>query len=250
MTQNSKPHELLESLLKQAQNWAQNKESHFYVFDIDSTLLDVSPRIQRILDDFLKTPEIIANYPEVLKHTEDIKVESTDWGIRHAFERLSVPNIPTAFIDKAKNYWREYFFANTHLPLDLPYAGAVNFVQNLHQLGHHIFYLTGRDVHRMKTGTIASLIQHGFPVEKERVELVLKPDKSIQDTEFKKKWFEDLIKIHPEAQFLFFENEPLNIAAVRHLEPHLKIVFFESTHSRKMEAPKDLPKIQHFKTRK
>lgn len=247
MTRNSNPQDHLKNLIIEAQKWATNKEFHFYVFDIDSTLLDVSPRIQRILDGFLKTPEIITNYPEVLKHTEDIRVEPTDWGIRHAFERLNIQDVPRDFIEKAKAYWHEHFFANTHLQLDLPYDGAVNFVQSLYELGHHIFYLTGRDIHRMQTGTIESLKHHGFPVEKDRAQLVLKPHKSIQDTEFKKDWFANLVSKHPQIQFIFFENEPLNIEAVRHLQPHIKIVFFESTHSRKMEAPKDLPRIQNFR---
>jgi hypothetical protein len=247
MTQNTKSLNPLQSLLDEAAEYSRLSETQFYVFDIDSTLLDVSPRIQKIINDFMQTPEVVENYPEILSQVQFIKIEPTDWGIRHAFERLKIPNVPASFIEKAKSYWREHFFSNIHLPVDQPYEGATEFVQNIHQMGHQIIYLTGRDLPRMGAGTVASLRQHGFPVEIEKTQLVLKPDKTLIDTEFKKNWFEEFIKNNPNRKFLFFENEPMNIQAIRHLHPIVKVIFFESTHSGKLDAPTDLPKIQNFK---
>lgn len=247
MTQNSNNNPLLQRLIDEAMTRSQLNKADFYVFDIDSTLLDVSPRIQNILNDFLKSPELAKNHPEILAQIKHISVKPTDWGIRHAFERLNIPNLPESIKEKAKNYWREHFFANTHLPLDRPYEGATEFVQTIHNLGHHIFYLTGRDVHRMGEGTVSSLKQHGFPIETAKAQLILKPDKNMVDTHYKKDWFEQIIKVNPDTQFLFFENEPLNIEAVRHLHPVVKVIFFDSTHSGKLDSPTDLPKIQNFK---
>lgn len=238
---------ILSKILEEAKEKSQNKEFHFYVFDIDSTLLDVSPRIQKILEAFAQDPDLHAEYPEIAKKFQQVKVERNDWGIRQAFERLKIPTVPQKLKDKAKSYWQEHFFSNLFLHHDLPYEGATEFVNQLYNLGHHVVYLTGRDVHRMGTGTEASLKQLGFPVATEKSQLVLKPDKTLIDTEFKKAWFENKIQQHPQLQFVFFENEPVNINAVRHLHPKLQIIFFESNHSGKAPSPEDLPKISHFK---
>jgi FMN phosphatase YigB (HAD superfamily) len=247
MTQTNNIAHPLKYILDEALKVSKLSKLKNYVFDLDSTLLDVSPRIQQIINEFMKTAEIRTDYPEVLKQMQNIKVEPTDWGIYKSFERLQISNIPDCFIAKAIKYWREHFFANTYLHLDRPYEGASEFVQKMNSLGHRVFYLTGRDVHRMKIGTIESLKQHNFPIEAEKAQLILKPDKSMHDPIFKKDWFEHFIKSHPNEEFLFFENEPLNIEAVRHLHPIVQVIFFDSTHSGVLNSPQDLPVIQNFK---
>jgi hypothetical protein len=84
-------------------------------------------------------------------------------------------------------------------------------------------------------------------VEIDKTQLVLKPNKLIPDTDFKKEWLEELTKNNPNQYFLFFENEPANIKAIQHLQPIIKVIFFESTHSGKEKPPSDLPKIKNFK---
>jgi hypothetical protein len=44
----------------------------------------------------------------------------------------------------------------------------------------------------------------------------------------------------------FFENEPANILPVLENCPHVQVIFFDSTHSRRATVPEHLPKIRHF----
>jgi hypothetical protein len=83
----------------------------------------------------------------------------------------------------------------------------------------------------MKEGTIASLIQHGFPYEEKM--LSLKPSNQVTDEAFKKSFFKSL----PEQPIVFFENEPINIHAVLQQNPKVDIVFVKTVHSQRAPLP-------------
>jgi hypothetical protein len=214
------------------------------VFDLDSTLFDVSPRLKKILHDFAEVPENQIRFPEAVEILKKIETFRSDWGIKNAVIRAGLDSHHPEFHEAMRQFWVQHFFSNEYLHFDIPYEGAVEYVQTLHQLDADIVYLTGRDVHRMGRGSEETLRKWNFPVDAQ-AQLVLKPQKGMDDAEFKSNWFADLPK-EKYSQIWFFENEPVNVNLVRLQHQHVEIVFFESTHSGKAEAPSDLPRVINF----
>jgi len=215
------------------------------VFDLDSTLFDVSPRLLRILLDFAATPEYQKKFPEQIQLFKNIRTERQDWGIQNALERVGLDRHHPEFLEAVHDFWHERFFANEYLEYDLPYDGAVEYVNNIVSLGAEVAYLTGRDIPRMGAGTALVLKKWGFPLDDQQVQLILKPNKTLDDAEFKTNYFEQL----PEGKYAniwFFENEPMNIHHLRHRLPEVEVIFFHSTHAGKAAPPEDIPRIMHF----
>lgn len=215
------------------------------VFDLDSTLFDVSPRLQRILHDFAHDPKNIALYPESVAELHKVEMQRGDWGIRTALMRFGFHTHSSEFHEALRQFWIESFFSGHYLKYDQPYPGAIDFVQKVHQLGVEIVYLTGRDKTGMQAGTLETLSHWNFPIEKENVSLVLKPIKGSDDALFKKDWF---LQLAPRKydKIWFFENEPVNVNAIVGHLPCLDIIFFESTHSGQAQPPPELPRIMDF----
>jgi hypothetical protein len=131
------------------------------------------------------------------------------------------------------------------LKYDGPYEGAIAFVSELYQLGATIIYLTGRDVARMGRGTEESLAQWNFPLGK-RVHLALKPDKEMDDAEFKRDYLMSLPREN--SEIWFYENEPVNIELVLREVNHVRVVYFDSVHMEKAEPPgPHIPRIRDFR---
>jgi hypothetical protein len=235
----------LEQTLTEAREIQKRHGQSLAVFDLDSTLFDVSPRLLRILRDFAELESTRANFPEAAKIMKNIEMKRSDWGIKQALIRAGLDHQHPDFHLHLKNHWETSFFSNHYLQYDLPYEGAVEFVNQLQQAGSSIVYLTGRDVTRMGTGSGEILKKWGFPLENSLSQLVLKPKKGMDDARFKSDWFLSIPK-SSYGKIWFFENEPVNIHLVRKEHPEVDIVFFESTHSGKAEAPHDLPYLVNF----
>lgn len=235
----------LRQIVHKIKELQQNDLKSLIVFDLDSTLFDVSPRLQQILHDFAYRPENQKLYPESCEVLKTIEMQRSDWGIRNALIRAGLDQHSSEFHKAVKQYWIDSFFTNHYLQYDRPYAGAVEFVQKVAQLGTEIVYLSGRDRPGMEKGTIEVLEKWKFPLDGKKAKVALKPQKGLDDAEFKRDWF---LAIPREAfaQVWFFENEPLNVNAIRAHFDHIDIIFFESTHAGKAEPPSDLPKIFHF----
>ncbi|MEZ4873822.1 MAG: HAD family hydrolase [Bdellovibrionales bacterium] len=197
------------------------------VFDLDSTLFDVSPRSQFILRQFAAEPHLSAQFPEEAEILGKIEVHSRDWGIKQALQRHNVKST-VEFFDTVRKYWIEKLFSSEFLHLDTPYEGAIEYVNELHRLGAKIHYLTGRDAPRMEEGTRRSLSQHGFPLDEEHL-LILKPETQMNDAEFKVQVFQEYVNNYKDIWL--FENEPVNINLIQGQFPQVKIIFMDSTHS-------------------
>jgi hypothetical protein len=246
-------HGLLDNLLHNLKSELyNNKGSVLCVFDLDSTLFDVSPRIQRILEDLRELPEIKKSYPEIIPYLKDVKTQRTDWGIKaalfRAFEKASPP--PQNFQREARAFWAKHFFSNEYLHFDKPVEGAIDFVNSLFAMGAEIAYLTGRDWQRMGPGTVEVLKKWNFPVPekdnpKATVRLVMKPIQGSDDTIYKSGWFEKL-KPHSYAKILFFENEPKILHSIRENHPEVDIFFMETTHSGSAEPDLAWNKLPNF----
>lgn len=235
---------LCQILVKIEENQSQ-KLSSLLVFDLDSTLFDVSPRIQKILRDFASIPEFREKYAKACSVLEHIETQSTDWGIKDAIIRSGLVHEDHEFYEAVRQFWRTYFFSNEYIHHDKAYPGALDFVNSAFHAGAQIAYLTGRDQHRMGLGSRQVLLEQGFPLDDQQAVLALKPHKDHEDAEFKKTWFvENQYQKH--ANTWFFENEPVNLHLVDEHLKDVQLVFFESTHSRQKEPLAHVPTIRDY----
>lgn len=235
---------MLDQLLVNIQDLTKQGQKSLVVFDLDSTLFDVSPRLERILLDFAASPLNQKRFPEQVSLLKNIKTLRSDWGIIGALQRVGLDRHHAEFQEAIKNYWLQSFFSNHYLQFDSLYDGALEFVLSVEKAGAEIAYLTGRDVERMGAGSLAVMNQWGFPLN-EKAELVLKPHRSMDDAQFKTDWFIAAEKRNFKKIY-FFENEPVNLHHLREFCPHVEMIFFESTHAGKAEPPEDIPRIMNF----
>lgn len=237
------PH-MLEQILGHIQEISSQGQKSLVVFDLDSTLFDVSPRLERILLDFASFPVNQRKFPEQVSLLKKIKVLRKDWGIAGALERVGLDGHHPEFQEAVRAYWQKNFFSNHYLQFDDVYEGALEFVQACAKAGAEISYLTGRDVERMGPGSIETLQAWNFPLN-ENAKLVLKPHRSMDDAQFKTDYFIEADKKGYEKIY-FFENEPVNLVHLHQFCPHVEMIFFDSTHAGKATAPEHLPSIINF----
>jgi hypothetical protein len=217
------------------------------VFDLDSTLFDVSHRTRSIFSDFLSAHRDSVDFTEMdLKVLQAVQIESFDWGIKEpilrALSQVGGVNLSPAVLKLVRDHWRKHFFSNGYLEHDRPYKGSIKYVQDLAAANIPILYLTGRDAINMRTGTIQSLHHHGFPLSDEK-NLIMKPAKgAIEDDDYKVDRLRTILKTFESVWF--FENEPFIIRATQRAHPNLKIIFLNTTHSRREPAITDLPTIE------
>jgi hypothetical protein len=237
--------DILNQILTEAREQKALKSPLRAIFDLDSTLFDVSPRITKILRDFAAEPATLARFPSEAKVLSIVEPHFNDYGVKRTLERYMTEEPHPDFIQAVVEYWRKHFFGNDYLIYDLPYPGALSYVQELYEVGAEIFYLTGRDIPRMGPGTIESLKQHRFPLNNDNSNLILKPVTGADDAKFKKDFFVEMDQsIGP---VWFFENEPANIHLVLEHCPHIKNLFVETVHSEKMPLPGDhVPRVSGF----
>jgi len=214
------------------------------VFDLDSTLFNVSPRTQHILDKLSADPDFIKTYPSEAEQLKSVRVVPTDWGIRTALERSGL-KATLGFFERVREHWMSLFFSSDYLMVDEPYEGAVEFVNAIFKSGVPVYYLTGRDVDRMGRGTHEVLNKRGFPHNEHFDNVYLKPDQEMNDALFKR----DVLKKMADEfeQIYFFENEPVIIHLIREQVPSVNIIFVDTIHSGRALAPVDLPTIKNFK---
>ncbi len=237
--------QVLQKVINDLKKMRANSLECIVVFDLDSTLFDVSRRLENVLINFAKEPEHQKRFPEQVQYFKNIRILKQDWGIKNILIRAGLDGHHPEFQREVRDYWVKHFFSNEALVHDVPYAGAVQYVQDIADTTTEIIYLTGRDVSRMGEGSKKILQQWKFPLDEIRQKLVLKPHRSMDDALFKRDWFQNIA--HDKYQkILFFENDPINIQHVRTARPEVEIIFFDSTHSGAAEPPDDLPRILHF----
>ncbi len=231
---------LLQKLISDTQEKLKNKQKIAVIFDLDSTLFDTTPRSQNIMFTIAKDAKVFAKHP----HTSEIIgrgiIQEQDWGIAEAMKRHGIDD--DKIISDVKKLWRSHFFSNQHLHHDLPYPGAVEFVNFIKNLTGKVFYLTGRDRSRMESGTLESLKKWGFPYLDSEIELHMKPHFSLQDHAFKTEVLQKMQKQYDDL--ILFENEPFIIEAVHREIPTLQIIFIDSVHSGRADTPTHLPTLK------
>ncbi len=226
----------LNEILKISSEYAAQNIRILAVFDLDSTLFNVSSRTQKILSEFAELHS--------LERLRNVEVKFEDWGIKEAVLRAGYSiEHDLEMLQQLREYWASKFFSNEYLHYDVPYAGAISFVQDLAQTGCEINYLTGRDETRMGKGSAEVLKKWGFPLAENS--LFLKPRKEQDDELFKQEWFRALDHSKYKKVF-FFENEPVNVNAILESHPEVEIIFLDTTHARKQEVTAPIHKIRNF----
>jgi hypothetical protein len=226
----------LNEILKISRECAAQNRRTLAVFDLDSTLFNVSSRTQKILSEFAESHQV--------ERLRNVEVKMEDWGIKEAVLRagFTLEN-DIELLKTLRDFWSERFFTSEYLHYDVPYQGAISFVQDLAETGCEINYLTGRDHTRMAKGSLEVLKKWGFPVTEQT--LFLKPAKEQDDELYKDEWFSKLDHSAYEKIF-FFENEPVNVNAILSSCPEVEIIFLDTTHARKQEVTSNIKKIKNF----
>lgn len=221
---------------------AKDHSSLAAVFDLDSTLFNVAPRITAIYQAFAR--DFAEKHPNEAKVLEKAEQLFHDWGIQPTLDRIGLAQSPQDFHEDLQQFWNDKFHSGEFLHHDLPIPGAIDYVNQLHEQGSKIIYLTGRDVHRYQPETKTILGKTGFPVDSDQVILALKPDKSMNDAKFKLDYLRGLT--HKFSEIWFFDNEAVNVNLVAQNLPLIKTILFDSTHSGKEEPLETLLRIKDF----
>jgi hypothetical protein len=236
---------ILTRILDEATLAKHGGEPFLAVFDLDSTLFDLTLRISKIVEDFWKNAAHRELFPKECEALKSFVLYSHDWGLSEALARVGLDQPHHAeFLRLLHQHWADCFFSGSHLHHDEPLPGALEYVQALLKTGAHIMYLTGRDVPRMMEGTLRILRERGFPVDDHGVETILKPDAAMDDARFKADVLaEAAIKY---GKIWLFENEPVNLNLVAKELPQIGLVYIESTHSGREQVAETLARIKHF----
>jgi hypothetical protein len=211
------------------------------VFDLDSTLFNVSPRTQAILRRLGGDESFRAQFAAEAVVLSNIEVLPSDWGVRQALERTQIVGSQELFV-AIRDYWRKHFFSSGDLLEDHIYPSANEYVRLVQSLGAEIFYLTGRPEGSMREGTLRALAHWGFPLVSDS-HLIMKPSEVQTDESFKAVELQKMSEMGFDYIW-FFENEPVIIEQVRAMLPQIRIVFVNSVHAGRTTAPTDLPSIR------
>jgi phosphoglycolate phosphatase-like HAD superfamily hydrolase len=241
--------EVLQKVFDRVKAVLEAKKLPIIVFDLDSTLFDVSKRSYEILREWLAHPDT-QSFTDTRAILEGLEAKDLKYSLEELWESKKIPHGKAPFdhhFKHAKQFWRKRFFGHEYLKHDLPTLGAIEFVRNLHEMGAKIVYLTGRDVPLMAFGTFDQLKLHGLPIEVERTRLILKPKRHMDDIDYKSaaaksisEWGEVVAS---------FENEPKNLVAMaKNFGPETMNIFLHTVSS-DHPAPggTSLYKIREFK---
>lgn len=237
--------QILEHVLNRIKSFQNPALEIVCIFDLDSTLFDLTDRKQQILLSYLKLSEKIAKFSKETAILQKVQVQKSEFGIDEALARIGISlSTHPEFYNDLYSYWAHYFFHNDFVCFDITLPGAVDYVKSVADLKPHIIYLTGRDEPRMLKGTIESLKNSGFPLEQSNIEICLKPHKDVQDHQFKLDFMLALQDRFKEVWI--FENEPVNINLIEKHFPMTKFVFIDSNHSGKEVVGAHHPSIKDF----
>ena len=236
--------EVLKEVSRRVQEAAQTP---LVLLDLDSTLYEVGPRTFQILQEWIGT-DAGKEFQTVAERIQTLEPLHVGYSIKDTFHALGLdltaPEVQAA-VDAAKSFWSARFFTSDYLRYDRVYPGAAQFARELHDLGAHLIYLTGRDEPNMGRGTRTNLMRDGFPWEEPRTHLLTKRAPEVPDLDHKKD-AASYIRSHGEL-VASFENEPLNLVALADLFPQSMHVFVETIYSdRAAPVRKGLYRIKHF----
>ena len=170
------------------------------LFDIDSTLMDTTPRNVAILE------AARAELPGLEARWEVLDLSRPFWDIREPFRRAGISD--EGLLAAVRAFWADRFFSDEWLAHDRPYPGVADFLAELKREGFRIAYLTGRHSPGMEAGTRSSFLAHGLPAGPEE-SFFFKPDFAMEDEAFKSSVCESVRALG--SLVVTVDNEPANI---------------------------------------
>ncbi len=200
------------------------------LFDLDSTIFNVSHRSQAIINELCEDKEFKSKFPKSVEKLQELKLTYRDWGIFEALKKSKI-EAPLEFFEIINKTWKKNFFINEYIKHDRVYDGVVDYVHQIQKIVTKLAYLTGRNRPFMGEGTEASLLQHNLPFTNESVELFMKPEKGGIDELYKESVVGEYIKKFD--HIWVFDNEPV---ILNHLEakfPETHLVYIDTVHSGK-----------------
>ncbi len=210
------------------------------VFDLDSTILDNRPRQARIVQDYGRAaalPVLLGARPEHWRGW-DLEAALLAAGLRPRELRHHY----AAF----RRFWAERFFTSAYCALDVPLAGAPEFVRAVAATGAGVAYVTGRPSW-MEDGTLDVFRRFGFPLpDGARVHLLMKPGDGLSDDAWKSIACEAVDGLG--RVVLAFDNEPAHVNAYARAWPAAFAVHVDTDHSpRPEEVLPGIPSIADFR---
>ncbi len=181
------------------------------VFDLDSTLIDTSPRHLAILDDF-----IAAGFggSDLSKVCDRLHEQGVSWSLVDEVRRAGIQD--QALLKALADFWSHRFFSPEYMSRDRPVPGAATFVLECRAVGAWCYYLTARVEAETRAVTRATLRRFGFPLES-GVTLHMKPARTVGDHRFKESAMAQVVA----RGYLVavFDNDPVNINAFQRRFP-------------------------------
>src|SRR5687768_13940819 len=96
---------LLEQIIHEARQHKAHGERLKAIFDLDSTLFDVSHRIAKILNDYGHEPRIQEKYPTQAAILKKVQPHAEDWGVKRTLVRYGVEIPDEIFVKDLVHYW-------------------------------------------------------------------------------------------------------------------------------------------------
>ncbi len=198
------------------------------VFDLDSTLFDTAARNHRILREFAEHH----GDPALLAGVAGLALTDFGWDLMDPLRArgFDSPDLHGTL----REYWAARFFTDAYVLEDHASAGAPEFVTGCYERGAFIYYLTGRHVGGMESGTQAALLRRGFPALRGRVALHLKPAAHLDDRAFKDTAIAEIRSLRGTV-IATFENEPGNANMFRAAFPDALTFLVGSVHAPRPE---------------
>jgi hypothetical protein len=236
-------HGVLLNILQEVQELKRAKQTSLVVFDLDSTLFDLTLRTRRIVEQFGVSSMNRSLFPDECEALKNFANQTTDWDLIPPLKRIGL-GTDTPFFLALSAYWTTQFFSNDFLHYDSPLPGASEFVGQINRAGADIMYLSGRHLPKMSEGTLQSLLQHDFPVATANTTTVLKPSADLDDAQFKLARLREVVGSY--EKIWFFENEPQILNLISRQIPEIRLVFVDTTHSGKEPLQVKVDRIQRY----
>jgi len=201
------------------------------VFDLDDTLFDARSRTLPILKELSLEPDFQKEFPQAATRLASATLADMAYEVRHTLKNLGLDD--EALVKRATDYWNPKFFSQ-RCEDDEALPGAADLTSAYAKHGAVIVYLSGRDIPRMRDCSLKSLRKSGMPLGK-KTQLILKPNKDLEDLAFKRAAFESIDKLG--TVIAVFENEPRNLNALGERFPKAVLVYLDTRHSSAPDAP-------------
>lgn len=171
---------IYEQIYKKISESLSKGERPIVILDVDDTLVDCRYRKLAVIKDFAQTLS-----PSREKQLlETVSLGNISYRVIHCLHNLGIHE--DALEEQLYGFWLSHYFTTKYLVKDVVFPRAAEFVNNIVSQGAYVVYLTARDLPGMKEGTEIFLRESRFPYPHKQTELMMKPEVSQADSDFKR----------------------------------------------------------------